>query len=59
MTMTSRDFIPVAKPLVAEEEKQAVLEVLGSGQLAQGSRVEKFESAFAEYSGASARTFSA
>ncbi len=47
--MTDRPFIPVAKPLIAEEEKQAVLEVLDSGQLAQGSRVEHFERLFAAY----------
>ncbi|HET7738894.1 MAG TPA: DegT/DnrJ/EryC1/StrS family aminotransferase [Tepidiformaceae bacterium] len=41
----------IAKPLVAEEEKQAVMEVLGSGQLAQGSRVAAFEEAFAAYIG--------
>src|SRR5690606_38914905 len=51
MTAGNRPFIPVARPLVAEEEKRAVLEVLDSGQLAQGSRTEEFERAFAEYIG--------
>lgn len=50
MTST-RPTIPIARPLVSDEEKQAVLEVLDSGQLAQGSRVEQFEQAFAAYSG--------
>jgi perosamine synthetase len=43
--------IPIAKPLIGEEEKQAVLEVLESGMLAQGSRVQAFEEAFARYCG--------
>jgi perosamine synthetase len=41
-------MIPIAKPLLGEEEKQAVLEVLSSGMLAQGSRVKAFEQAFAD-----------
>ena len=32
-------MIPIAKPLIGEEEKQAVLEVLDSGILAQGAQV--------------------
>lgn len=51
MTVTGRPFIPVAKPLVGEEEKRAVLEVLDSGQLAQGARTAAFEGAFAAYVG--------
>jgi dTDP-4-amino-4,6-dideoxygalactose transaminase len=43
--------IPIAKPLIGEEEKQAVLEVLESGMLAQGPRVQAFEEAFAQYCG--------
>ncbi len=43
--------VPIAKPLVGEEEKAAVLEVLESGQLAQGSRVAAFEEEFAAYVG--------
>jgi dTDP-4-amino-4,6-dideoxygalactose transaminase len=39
--------IGIAKPLIGEEEKQAVLETLNSGMLAQGPRVEAFEEAFA------------
>ncbi|MBN1260168.1 MAG: DegT/DnrJ/EryC1/StrS family aminotransferase [Anaerolineae bacterium] len=41
-------MIPIAKPLIGDEEKQAVLEVLDSGMLAQGPRVKAFEEAFAE-----------
>lgn len=44
-------MIPIAKPLIGEEEKQAVLEVLESGILAQGPRVRAFEEAFAEMCG--------
>jgi dTDP-4-amino-4,6-dideoxygalactose transaminase len=43
--------IPIAQPLMGEEEKQAVLEVLDSGMLAQGTRVQAFEEAFAELCG--------
>ncbi|MGC9469393.1 MAG: DegT/DnrJ/EryC1/StrS family aminotransferase [Anaerolineae bacterium] len=44
-------MIPIAKPLIGDEEKQAVLEVLDSGMLAQGPRVQAFEEAFAEMCG--------
>jgi perosamine synthetase len=44
-------MIPIAKPMIGPEEKRAVLEVLDSGMLAQGSRVEAFEEGFAEKSG--------
>lgn len=41
-------MIPIAKPMIGEEEKKAVLEVLDSGMLAQGPKVKAFEEAFAE-----------
>jgi dTDP-4-amino-4,6-dideoxygalactose transaminase len=44
-------MIPIAHPLIGQEEKRAVLEVLESGMLAQGSRVAAFEAAFAQYCG--------
>jgi perosamine synthetase len=44
-------MIPIARPLIGEEEKAAVIAVLESGQLAQGSVVADFERAFAEYCG--------
>jgi dTDP-4-amino-4,6-dideoxygalactose transaminase len=44
-------MIPIAKPLIGEEEKQAVMEVLSSGVLAQGPRVAAFEAAFAQMTG--------
>jgi perosamine synthetase len=37
--------------MMGEEEKAAVIAVLESGQLAQGSEVSRFERAFAEYCG--------
>lgn len=44
-------MIPVAKPMIGEEEKRAVMAVLESGQLAQGKVVEEFERAFAGWVG--------
>ncbi len=44
-------MISIAKPLIGDEEKQAVLEVLDSGILAQGPRVKAFEEAFATMCG--------
>jgi len=41
-------MISIAKPMIGEEEKRAVLEVLDSGMLAQGPRVRAFEEAFAD-----------
>lgn len=46
-------MIPIAKPLLKEEEEKAILEVIASGQLVQGSRVREFEERFAEYCGVS------
>jgi dTDP-4-amino-4,6-dideoxygalactose transaminase len=45
-------MIPIARPLIGDEEKSLVLEVLSSGQLAQGPRVREFETRFAEWVGA-------
>jgi perosamine synthetase len=44
-------MIPIAKPLLGEEEKRAVLEVLESGMLAQGQKVAEFERNFAKFIG--------
>lgn len=44
--------IPIAKPLIGDEEINAVIEVLKSGMLASGKEVEAFEREFAEYLGA-------
>jgi len=40
-------MIPIARPMIGDEEKRAVLKVLDSGMLAQGSMVKAFEEAFA------------
>ena len=40
-------MINMAKPVIGPEEKQAVLEVLDSGIIAQGPRTKAFEEAFA------------
>jgi dTDP-4-amino-4,6-dideoxygalactose transaminase len=44
-------MIPIAKPLMGEEEKEAVLKVLDSGMIAQGPQVKAFEEAFAQMCG--------
>ncbi len=44
-------MIPISVPLLGEEEKQAILEVIDSKQLAQGAQVEAFEQAFADFCG--------
>jgi perosamine synthetase len=44
--------IPLAKPVLGEAEEQAVLDVLRSGQLSLGPRVQAFEQAFAARIGA-------
>lgn len=44
-------MIHMAKPQIGAEEKQAVMEVLDSGMLAQGPRVKAFEEAFAAMCG--------
>src|SRR3989441_5013551 len=41
-------MIPIARPLLGDEELAAVREVLASGMLAQGPKVEAFEKAFAK-----------
>ncbi|AMM53555.1 DegT/DnrJ/EryC1/StrS family aminotransferase [Pyrococcus kukulkanii] len=44
-------MIPIAKPLIGDEEINAVIRVLKSGMLAHGKEVEAFEKEFAEYLG--------
>lgn len=41
-------FIPAAKPLIGEDEREAVDRVLRSGMIAQGPEVAAFEQEFAE-----------
>ena len=42
-------MINIAKPIISDEEIEAVTEVLKSGMLAQGSKVDQFQKEFAEY----------
>lgn len=44
-------MINISKPHIGDEEKAAVLQVLDSGQLAQGPRVKEFEEKFAAWCG--------
>jgi len=44
-------MIPIARPLLGPEEAAAIRDVLESGQLVQGPKVEAFENAFATYVG--------
>jgi len=48
----AEETIPLARPLLGEEEERAVVEVLRSGQLSLGPRLEQFELAFASHVGA-------
>ena len=45
-------MIPIAQPIIGVEEQQKILEVLASGQLVQGPRVQEFEARFAAFCGA-------
>jgi len=51
MTPRTAAAIPIARPLIGDEEKRAVLEVLSSGVLVASQRVAEFERAFARYIG--------
>jgi len=44
-------MIPISKPFIGDDEKQAVMEVLDSGMLAQGPRTAQLEEKFAEVCG--------
>jgi len=43
--------IPIARPLISDEDKRRVLDVLESGMLVAGRQVAEFEQAFARYLG--------
>ena len=45
------DFIPPAKPIIGDEEREAVDRVLRSGMIAQGPEMKAFEEEFAEHFG--------
>ena len=49
---TSGDWIPLARPIIGAEEREAVDKVLASGSLAQGADVAAFEEEFAAAVGA-------
>lgn len=44
-------MIPIAKPIIERAEKEAILDVIASGQLVQGPKVREFEECFAELCG--------
>lgn len=44
-------MIPIAQPLISDEEIEEVVKVLKSGFIAQGPKVAEFEEKFAEYVG--------
>jgi perosamine synthetase len=50
--VTTVETVPLARPILGEEEERAVLEVLRSGQLSLGPRLPAFEEAFAARVGA-------
>jgi dTDP-4-amino-4,6-dideoxygalactose transaminase len=45
-------MIPFGKPILGEEERSAVADVLAGTTLTHGPRVKKFEAAFADFTGA-------
>jgi perosamine synthetase len=49
--MDTSNRIPIAKPQLGDEEKQAVLDVIDSGHLTQGRVVAELEAAFAHWCG--------
>lgn len=44
-------MIPIARPIMEDDEKRAVIDVINSGMLAQGKKVDELEKRFAEYCG--------
>lgn len=44
-------MIPISRPNIGREEKEAVMKVLDSGIIASGPKVKEFEKNFAEYCG--------
>ena len=52
MIIVSEIKVPIAKPIIGDEEIENVVEVLKSGMIAQGPKVEEFEEKFAEWVGA-------
>jgi dTDP-4-amino-4,6-dideoxygalactose transaminase len=52
MSTTKQPMIPIAKPMLGEEEAEAAREAILSGWVTQGPQVAAFEQEFAEYVGA-------
>ena len=50
------DVIPIARPLLGDEEKERVWEAMASGLLAQGPRVAELEERFAAFVGVRTRS---
>jgi perosamine synthetase len=46
-----KNFLPFALPLIGEDEKREVMEVLESGWITTGPKVKQFEQAFASFVG--------
>lgn len=49
MVTMCADFIPAAKPIIGDEEREAVDRVMRSGMVAQGPEVKAFEEEFSEH----------
>jgi dTDP-4-amino-4,6-dideoxygalactose transaminase len=49
------DFLPFARPTIDEEDVEEVVDVLRSGWLTSGPRIQKFEQEFSAEVGGSAR----
>ena len=52
MSETQLQAIPFGKPMIGDDERAAVADVLAGTILTHGPRVKRFEAAFAEYTGA-------
>src|SRR6516162_5121063 len=52
MTSTVTEFLPFHRPLIEEDEIQAVTEVLRSGWITTGSKVKQFQEEFTKFVGA-------
>jgi perosamine synthetase len=51
MEISMRDIIPIARPVIGDEEIRAAEDVLRSGMLTQGEDVLRFEEEFSKYIG--------
>ena len=49
--MVRREFLPLSRPTIGEEEIQEVVDTLRSGWITTGPKVERFEKRFQEYLG--------